>query len=252
MDFGSLLSAIPRSVQTVSIAPQQHRAVPEGAARARPGPDTPRRRPRNWPIIADMNPFPTARSRSSRLAVPWLVLALLLSGCQTLLPDTKAQVGNTWKSYDEAAAAIERIVPYETRRADLWAAGMDPRTNPSITILSFSDVVQRFAASSAMRPEDFDKGVRECLTSGKTCSAYRVDVRSVHRERVGNFWLDSLAFRRETYVTGFSFNALVLMVDDLVVYTLYGGQPGIREHEIVRNPLGPLQSWGDQVPKVVR
>lgn len=194
-------------------------------------------------------------SRSSLLRLPALALlclSMLLSGCQALLPDTKAEVGISWGSYDEAAQAIERIVPYETRRAALWEAGIDPRKTPSITILSYSDILQRFAAGSSMRPEDFDRGIRECLTAGKRCGAYWIQLRRVHRERVGNFWLDSLAFRRETNVTGWSFNALVLLVDDLVVYTLYGGQPGIREYELVRNPLGPLQAWGEQVPLIIR
>ena len=45
---------------------------------------------------------------------------------------------------------------------------------------------------------------------------------------------------------------LVLMVDDLVVYTVHGGQPGIKDRELVRNPLGPLQAWGEQAPRLLR
>lgn len=52
---------------------------------------------------------------------------------------------------------------------------------------------------------------------------------------------------RETDVTGSSFNALVLFVDDLVVYTLHGGQPRVHDKEVTKNPLGPLQGWGQQV-----
>jgi len=194
--------------------------------------------------------FPVALRRLSVAALAAMTLAL--SACQSLLPESQAEAGITWESYDEAAQAIDRIKPYETRRADLWAAGLDPRENPSITILSYSDMLQRFAAGSVMRPEDLDRGIRQCLGAGKRCGAYWLQLRRVKRERVGNFWLDSLAFRRETNVTGWSFNALIVLVDDLVVYTLYGGQPGIREREVVRNPLGPLQAWGEQAPKFVR
>lgn len=200
-----------------------------------------------------MKPFALLRT-ALRLTPSALsaIVALALAGCQSLLPDQKAEIGITWASYDEAAQAIERIVPYETKKTDLWATGLDPRANPSITILSYSDILQRFAAGSAMRPEDFDRGIRQCLSSGKRCGAYWIQLRRVQRERVGNFWLDSLAFRRETNVTGWSFNAIILLVDDLVVYTLHGGQPGIREREVVRNPLGPLQAWGEQAPRLVR
>ena len=41
------------------------------------------------------------------------------------------------------------------------------------------------------------------------------------------------------------------MVDDTVVYTLYGGQPRISEKEQNRQPLGPLQGWGDFLPDLV-
>ena len=43
------------------------------------------------------------------------------------------------------------------------------------------------------------------------------------------------------------------MIDGRVVYTLYGGQPVLRAHEIAKNPLGPLQNWGDSLkpPDVV-
>jgi hypothetical protein len=37
---------------------------------------------------------------------------------------------------------------------------------------------------------------------------------------------------------------VVLMVDDLVVYRSWSGQPGIDELEVTRNPLGPFQDIG--------
>jgi hypothetical protein len=41
-------------------------------------------------------------------------------------------------------------------------------------------------------------------------------------------------------------------VDDLVVFTLYGGQPQVHEQEVSRNPIGPLQGWGERiVPAIV-
>jgi hypothetical protein len=33
----------------------------------------------------------------------------------------------------------------------------------------------------------------------------------------------------------------------MVVYAVYGGQPTIHEVEVERNPLGPLQGWGDWI-----
>ncbi len=194
---------------------------------------------------------------SARLARALGALAVtaalgLSAGCQALLPEAASRTDVSWQSFEEARSAIESIEPYVTRREDLVAMGLDPATNAAITILSYSEVLQRFAAGSALRPEDYDRGIRDCLTAGKECVGYALQIRRVRRERVGNFWLDSLNFRRETDITGWSFNALVILVDDRVVYTLHGGQPRIHEQERVRNPLGPLQGWGDQVPHFVR
>jgi hypothetical protein len=192
----------------------------------------------------------TSRRLSSALVAT--LAACWLAGCAELLPQaaTRTQVG--WNSYDDARQTIERIVPFQTRSPDLVAMGLTPESNPAITILTYSDILQRFAAGSVMRPEDFDRGIRECLLAGKRCRAYSINVAVANRDRVGNFWLDSLNFKRITDLTGWRFNALVILVDDLVVYTLYGGHPMLNDREVVRNPLGPLQGWGDQVPSLFR
>ena len=41
-------------------------------------------------------------------------------------------------------------------------------------------------------------------------------------------------------------DALLIFVDDLLVYELVGGQPRNNETEVGRNRLGPLQGWGEQ------
>jgi len=176
--------------------------------------------------------------------------AAALAGCSGLLPRAELATQETWNDYASAEAAVEKIVPLETRRVDLSAAGIDPRKNAAITILSFSDVVQRFAVGAAIRQEELDAGVRRCLVAGKACTGYAIVVKQTSRKRIGNFWLDSFNFHRETDITGWSFNALILFVDDLVVYTLHGGQPRLHEKEVTRNPLGPLQGWGEQGPNL--
>ena len=69
-------------------------------------------------------------------------------------------------------------------------------------------------------------------------------MKKLDSNRVGNFWLDSFNFERETGTTGWGVDALLVFVDDQLVYQLIGGHPTISEYEVVRNPLGPLQGWG--------
>ena len=177
--------------------------------------------------------------------------AAMLAGCAALLPDAEVATQQTWRDYESAKAAIDAIVPMKSTRLDLSSAGIDPKNNAAVTILNLSDIMQRFSAGAALRQEDLDPGVRQCLTAGKACSGYSINVRRTTHKRIGNFWLDSFSFYRETDTTGWTFNALVLFVDNLVVYTLYGGQPLVHDKETTRNPLGPLQGWGQQVTPIL-
>jgi hypothetical protein len=169
------------------------------------------------------------------------LVAASLAGCAALLPSGSTATQDGWPDYQSARAAIEHIVPHRSRRSELAAAGIDPTMTPTITILNYSDIVQRFAVSGAIKREELDAGILECLQAGKACTGYAIQIRSSIRKRTGGFWMDILNFRRETDITGWTFNALILMIDDLVVYTLHGGQPRIHEREVLRNPLGPLQ-----------
>jgi hypothetical protein len=187
--------------------------------------------------------------------VQWLAAAIVsvaLSGCSTLLPASKKEVVSDWTSYDSAVNSLVAIEPYKATRADVHTAGLDPRLNPAITVMHFGDVLQRFAAAALIKPEDVDRGIRDCLHAGKQCNGYAISVKKVDRNRVGSFWLDSFNFKRETVTTGWSVDALMVFVDDLLVYELIGGQPTINEYEVVRNPLGPLQGWGDQTLQTLR
>jgi hypothetical protein len=104
-------------------------------------------------------------------------------------------------------------------------------------------VLQRFAAAALIKPADVDRGITDCLHAGKQCSGYAIVVKKLDRKRVGNFWLDTLNFKRETSTKGWSVEALLVFVDDRLVYELIGGQPTVDEYEVRRNPLGPLQGW---------
>jgi hypothetical protein len=181
-----------------------------------------------------------------------VLLALASGGCSTLLPTSRTEVVSDWSSYDQAMRSLAAFEPYRATRADVHRQGLDPGSNPAIIVLHFGDVLQRFSAAALIRPEDVDRGIRDCLHVGKQCNAYAISVKKVNRNRVGNFWVDSLNFRRETVTTGWHVDALLLFVDDLLVYQLVGGQPTINEYEQVRNPLGPLQGWGGLVPQTLR
>lgn len=192
-------------------------------------------------------PCPVSRSTRRRfIGLASLCLATALGGCASLLPRGAAQTGKPWSDFQQAHAAFERIQPFVTTTTQLREQGIDPLVTPNITILSYADIVRRLVPPSGSDIA-LDPGIRACLQAQAACRGYEIDQRHIARQRVGNFWLDFLDFRRETVTTGWRFNMLLLVVNDRVVYKLWGGQPEISETEVTRNPLGPLQGLGQSV-----
>lgn len=166
---------------------------------------------------------------------------LLATGCSGLLPTADEQVDSRWESYMDAHQAFERITPGRTTAAELRTLGFDPFENPNVRILNYLDVTQRFVPNASIRLADLDPAVRTCLKATTACRAYEVSPRSLHKERHGNVLLDVFNFRRRTTTEGWSFDGLIVLNGDRVVYKLYGGQPSVAELEDKRNPLGPFQ-----------
>lgn len=176
----------------------------------------------------------------------------LLGACAELLPKGQEQVMSPWHSFNDARDAIDRIVPDKTTVDELQAAGIDPYTSPNVQLLSFSDILLRFPMTGADLHDHLDAGLTRCLHAGKACTGYSITVHDTHRDRNGNFWVDTFGFKRVTDVTGWTFNGLILMVDGKVVYTLYSGQPQVREQEVTRQPLGPIQGIGDAAANLIK
>lgn len=174
-----------------------------------------------------------------------LFLPLILTACVSLLPRAHTSTVGPWQNYHEAQQAFDRIVPYRTTIEDLKTLRLDPASNPNITILNYSDVIRRFIPSPSVSAEDLAPGVRECILALAACNGYEIVQQSSIRKRYGNFWADFLNFKRKVEVTGWSFSGVILVKDNVVIYTLAGGQPAIYTLEESRNPLGPLQGSGE-------
>jgi hypothetical protein len=190
-----------------------------------------------------INPQRFQRARVSTA----LLICLALPACGSLLPRSTDETRMAWQEFDQARQSIEQIIPYQTRRAELLSDGFDPYRNPAVTILSWPELLQKFATADMLKTGILDSGLQACLAAGRRCTGLSISVRRIARQRQGNFWLDSLSFRREVLVTGWTFNALIVFLDDLAIYRAFGGQPKIEEVSITRNPLGPIQAWGDSV-----
>lgn len=172
-----------------------------------------------------------------------VALVLLISACSSMLP--KAHTESTvFQSFDEARAAIEKLVPMKSDRQSIEKSGFNPATHPNIKLLTHSDVVRLFVPTSLLKREDLDPGILKCLEARDACHGMEVTESKISRVRTGNFWTDFTNFKRRTETTGWRLDGLILFVNDLVVYRSWGGQPAINEVEVRTNPLGPFQDIG--------
>jgi hypothetical protein len=175
-----------------------------------------------------------------------LAVVVLASGCSSLLPSSKKVTASPWESYRDAQLTFDKIIPGMTTELELKELHLDPQAYPNIAILNYSDVLLRFMPHASITADDLDPAVRECLSAKILCKGFQVSQSNVRRHREGNFFADVLGFNRETRITGWEFNALLLLKNGVVVYKLTGGKPSIAEHEENRNPLGPVQSIGQK------
>lgn len=179
----------------------------------------------------------------TRLAI--IFSPVFLAGCSSLLPHAHTNTVGPWQNYHEAQQTFDLIIPYQTTSEDLKTLKLDPESNPNITILNYSDVIRRFIPNPTVNAEDLAPGVRECIMAKASCHGYEIVQKSNTSKRYGNFWADITNFKRKTEVTGWSFSGVVLVKDNVVIYTLAGGQPAIRELDENNNPLGPFQGSGE-------
>jgi hypothetical protein len=170
-----------------------------------------------------------------------LFLLALTTGCSSLLPVARSTDESPWDSFAQAKEAFDRIVPFETSRQDLRHLGFDPYQTANITILNYLAIIDKFMPNQNITKEDLGPGLRECIEAKTSCSAYELKLQNIKSKRQGNLFLDLFHFRRQAHQSGWRFTAFIVLVDDLVVYTLWDGTPLIDAEVYRRNPLGPLQ-----------
>lgn len=173
-----------------------------------------------------------------------LTAVCLLSACQSLLPTSRDKSIQPWKTFDEAKASFDRIEPFVTTFAAVRELGFDPYTTPNMKILNHAQVVQMVLPPPLYEHSVVPPGINACIKAQDACLGYYMEPSRLDKNRVGNFVLDFMNFRRETLTTGWRFGALVVVIGDTVVYKEWSGTPNIKEQSVQKNPLGPFQGLG--------
>jgi hypothetical protein len=176
-----------------------------------------------------------------------LVVSALLSACAALLPRASSSAGVGFENFKEARLAIESIVPLKTRTEALDAMGFDVRNGLNVTLVSYPEIVVRLTPHPSVPISTLDSGIRQCIDIQTRCRGFLFSFEREDRKREGNFWLDFFNVSRTTNVTGWRFEALIVVSDDLVLFRNYSGQARIDRVITQTNPLGPFQPAGEGV-----
>lgn len=191
------------------------------------------------------------RLRHTRVFFALAILVTGITGCSSLLPNSHSEA-SSFKTFEEARAAIESLIPMQSNQDTLTALGIEAGKQPNTTLLTHADVVRRFVPGSVLTKQDLNAGIVACIEAKDSCRGLEVLASRIDKVRSGNFFADFLNFSRRTNTTGWRFNAVILLVDNVVVYRTWGGQPAVNETEVHKNPLGPLQDVGPSTVTTAR
>lgn len=181
------------------------------------------------------------RHRSRYMAVLVFAGLLGLSACSSVLPRAEEETLSPWNSYAEAKTNFEKVQPGVTRFEDLGKLGLNPEVTPNISRITYIKLIERFLPNQSIRLDDIDPAVSQCIKAREACYGLEFTPGEIDRQRFGNAFLDIFGFKRRTRVTGWRFEGLIVINEDLVVYTLAGGDSNINQLEMRKRPLGPLQ-----------
>lgn len=179
------------------------------------------------------------------------VLAFALSGCAAVLPRGSTDTPSRFATFADAEAAAVRIVPFRTAPGELAALGFDPQGGTNVTVVPYPDVLARLVPYSGVPMDALDPGIRECIAAGTACRGYVFHFERQQREREGNFWGDFFNVRRVTTVSGWWFDAFVVVSGERVLFRNVAGQANSNRTERQTNPLGPLQPAGESAGAVL-
>lgn len=206
-------------------------------------------------LLMRIKPDTSSMSNSLLMRHRLLIVVLAcvaMSGCTSLLPRGSSSTPGGFPDFKSAQAAALRIVPLETRLSELKGLGFDPEGGSNVTLIPYPDIVARLAPYPALPLPLLDPGVRKCVEAQAACRGYLFHFERQDRRRTGSFWLDFLNIRRMTDVTGWSFQALVVVSDGTVLFRNYAGQAQIDRVERQSNPLGPFQPAGEAAGALLR
>lgn len=186
-----------------------------------------------------------------RLSLALLLAGVALAGCSAMLPRGALDTPSHFDSYAQAQAAAERIIPFKTSPAELAGLGFDPLQGRNVTLIPYPDIVARLAPYPGVVLDQLEPGIRACIDARSGCQGYLFRFAREDRQREGGFLADFFNVKRTTHVTGWWFEALVVVNHDAVLFRNIAGEAHVERREQQTNPLGPLQPAGEGAGRIL-
>ena len=177
---------------------------------------------------------------STRSLPAFVALILLMSGCESALPHQTVVTESPWEEFAEAKESYDRIEINRTTQEQLHELGFHPFRNDNVAILSYMDVYEIFVPNASRTLEETPEGVQLCIESRDRCNGMRQLVMYEEDREYGNFWSNLFQFRIREERAGWLFESTLVLVDDVVVYKLWEGNPAILKRKDKVQPLGPF------------
>ena len=178
--------------------------------------------------------------------------ALGLGACTVhILPQKHDLAITSFKTFDQTRSGYDKVVVNQTTIADLKALGFDPDRSSNIEQITYLDVVQAFLPRQDMPFSTVPTSVQTCVAAQNRCIGYLVDPKVSDSARTGSIFLDFFNFRRRTETKGWQASSMFVLLDGVVVYKLWAGEPNIHTISTQVNPLGPVQDLGAAAGKMV-
>ena len=174
-------------------------------------------------------------------------MLIFLYGCTSVLPSDNVRNGTGISTFQSIKSKYDGIVLDYTPMETMVQMGFDPYNTTNVEILSYTDIIVKFMPSDNILISDLPIGIQKCLAVREQCFSFNVTYTESDTNHIGNATLDVLGFVEEVEVKGWHFSAIFIMVDDVVVYKLFKGNP--KEYQYIKKtrPLGPLQKIGNNL-----
>ena len=188
--------------------------------------------------------------RASRALAIGAVLGL--GACTAhILPQQHELAITSFHTFDQTRTGYDKVVVNQTTIADMKALGFDPDKSANIQQITYLDVVQSFLPRQDMPFSTVPTSVQTCVAAQNRCIGYVIAPKVSDSNRTGSIFLDFFNFRRRTETKGWAASSMFVLLDGVVVYKLWSGEPNIHTISTKVNPLGPAQDLGSAIGKVV-